>query len=658
MTGKKQEYNFKDYVNSPKYVGWYDIFGIWPTWPRLGADERNQWDLYKDLPGGIEKLRSLADFAREQNTRFFIAYNPWDKSTRKENPYHAMASLIEDINADGVVLDTRGKSSYKLQSAADSVKEGVVMYSEGMAVVEDMPGIISGRVHDAIYLQPQLNMNKIIKPDFSIFRVCQLNDGNIHRETAISFFNGYGTEVNTFAPGRPDWVDKEYAYLGKILMILRQNSSLFKSNGLKPLIKTTADSIWVNQWKNSGKILYTILSLRPDGYNGVLFNTSLKEEQHLIDLWNHLELSDAIKNGQAGVNVSIDKYPDTFAGTREEGEIACIALFKKHLQIDYKNDSLKLVANKGNKVKIWQGNPSYEKQALVIKKSNFQIFLYDSIEDYEGKVVVQLFNNDEILDERIIHRNLRDHPVLISRTERTSYSKKNKKNMVLIPETDFIFYSAPHSQFIPYPDNADSAIIHIKSFYIDQYLVSNKEYYEFVSSGVYKPDNTTNYLKLWEDGKYKIEDADKPVVYICYDDAQAYAAWRGKRLPTEAEWQLAAQGTDSSIWPWGNDYDSTACYNKMNELQETGVCRENKSVYGVRDLTGTVWQMTNDIYDNGSYYYNIIRGGTYYNPTSSIWYIKGGPQPLNKRQMLLLVSSGYDRCSTIGFRCAMDVPSR
>ena len=88
----------------------------------------------------------------------------------------------------------------ELQAAADSVRKGVVMYSEGMAVTKDMPGIISGRVHNAIYLSPELNLNKLIKPDFSIFRVCDVGEDIIHREIAISFFNGYGTELNMFSP--------------------------------------------------------------------------------------------------------------------------------------------------------------------------------------------------------------------------------------------------------------------------------------------------------------------------------------------------------------------------------------------------------------------------------------------------------------------------
>ena len=69
------------------------------------------------------------------------------------------------------------------------------------------------------------------------------------------------------------------------------------------------------------------------------------------------------------------------------------------------------------------------------------------------------------------------------------------------------------------------------------------------------------------------------------------------------------------------------------------------------DLVGNVWQMTGDVYFNGSYYFNIIRGGSYFKPKSSLWYVQGGPQPLNITQIQLLVSPGYDRSAT----CESDV---
>jgi hypothetical protein len=197
-TGK---YTFPDLLrNGIDLFGNIDVYGIWPTWPRLGLDQRNQWDLYRDLPGGTKQLRNFSRISRQNNTRFFIAYNPLDNSTRKEDHYKGMARMIKETEADGVVLDTKGSSSYELQAAADSVRKGVVMYSEGMAITKDMPGIISGRVHNAIFLSPELNLNKLIKPDFSIFRVCDVGEDLIHREIAVAFFNGYGTELNMHVP--------------------------------------------------------------------------------------------------------------------------------------------------------------------------------------------------------------------------------------------------------------------------------------------------------------------------------------------------------------------------------------------------------------------------------------------------------------------------
>jgi len=79
------------------------------------------------------------------------------------------------------------------------------------------------------------------------------------------------------------------------------------------------------------------------------------------------------------------------------------------------------------------------------------------------------------------------------------------------------------------------------------------------------------------------------------------------------------------------------------------------SPYGVIDLVGNVWQMTSDMYFNGSYYFTVIRGGSFYKPDSSWWYIQGGPQPLDKTQIMLMVSQGYDRNATVGFRCVKDI---
>lgn len=649
---KTQQYNIASFLNRPRHFSWYDVYGIWPTWPRLGVDERNQWDLYRDLPGGLTKLREIAATAAGFGTKFFIAYNPWDQSTRFENPYVGMASLIDQLNADGVVLDTQGSSSEELQRAADSIKPGVIMYSEGMAVVKDMPGIISGRVHDAIYLQPALNLNKLIKPDFAIFRVCQLSQGRIHRETLISFFNGYGTEINTFAPGRPDWMDEEYSLLGKTTMILRENTDAFNSLQFTPLITSMVDSIWINHFPTGNKSIYTILSFNPDGHNGELFEVDEEENVHFINLWKHEEVIPVEKDGRHFIAVSISPFSRELSGTRSEGQADCLAHFPKLLQISHKQDSLLVNAQSGSQIKLWKGNPSYENKPVIFDKTNLKLRIHELFGRYEGKIVIQLFDQEILADERIIYREP-GKPVLVSSLKRTGYNEKLAKEMISIPSGEFHFYATSNDQFIPYLSNADSTRISIREFVMDKFPVSNRQYFDFVKNSGYQPRDTTNYLKHWANGKFRPEDAARPVVWIDLNDAKAYAEWAGKRLPTEAEWQYAAQGTDGRKWPWGNEPDS-AKYNLTGRLMPSDSWPKGASPFGVEDLTGNVWQLTADVYDNGSYNFVIIRGGSYFHPKSSWWYVQGGLQPLDKRQMLLLVSPGFDRNATVGFRCVMD----
>ena len=146
-----------------------------------------------------------------------------------------------------------------------------------------------------------------------------------------------------------------------------------------------------------------------------------------------------------------------------------------------------------------------------------------------------------------------------------------------------------------------------------------------------------------------------PVVYVSYEDMQAYAKWAQKRLPTQAEWQLAAQGQDNRKWPWGDEFHGTYCNNSFYRPTPVDAFPKGQSPYGVFDMVGNVWQMTNDMYFNGTNYFTVIRGGSYYKPESSWWYIQGGPQSLDKTQILLMVSPGFDRSPTVGFRCVKDI---
>lgn len=668
------KFNWSDFQErGKKLYGGDDVICLWPTWPSLGLDQRNQFDLYRDLPGGLPKLRELAGSLRANGTKFFIAYNPWDESTRSEGHLQGLADLIRETSADGVVLDTKGESSKELQDAADAVKSGVVMYSEGMAVPKDMPGIISGRVHNALYYPPMLNLNKLIRPDFSIFRVAEVFKEPIKREYAVSFFNGYGTEINQFAPGHPEWEEEQYKFLGRTTRILREHHSNFINFGWSPLIPTPRDSIWVNEWPSESKTIFSIFSLKPEGYRGPLFEIKPKSGWHAIDLWNHEKL-ELIKVGDKYfTQVQIEAFNSFELGTNNEGTVGAIAYMPRVIHADISQNYLNISCERGTTIRVWAGNPAYGKSYHELKPGMHALFIPDLFGRYEGKIVVQVFEQDELLDEAVLYIKP-GTPRLITQATKTTSSKTNP-GMVKIPAGKFLFHASQGDEFIPYPKENEGKIFDMPAFWMDKHPVTNQQFKIFLEASGYQPIDKSNFLKHWLNGEIRKGEENFPVIYVSYEDAQAYAAWAGKRLPIEIEWQYAAQTEKLNEWPWKQVKPVTRKEQFVTEtltvkaiegidpvhanlgdgqLYPVGKYPKGANPYGLLDLSGCVWQLTNDIYESGSYRYIIMKGGSYFKPSSSWWYVQGGPRELHYRQALLRVSQGFERNATVGFRCVRD----
>lgn len=668
-------YHLKKFLeNKQKLYGGDDIFTIWPTWPVLGLDQRTQWNLMEDLPGGIAKQKELALLSHSMNTKYFISYNPWDDKDEKAS-LKTMSDFIKKIDADGVVLDTRAEGSEALQKAADNSKPGVILYSEGMATPKDMQGIISGRVHNDIYYPPLLNLNKLIKPDFAIFRVAEVNRERIRREYSSALFNGYGVEINVMRPGRQEWNDEDYRYWGSCVRILKENSACFNSYDWTPLIPSLQDKIYINKWPDKRKTVYTILSLLPEGFNDVLFETESKPGYHYVDLWNHEELQPKKKEGKEYVVVELESFNKKYLGTNNEGAVSAIAQLPQLLNVKLEGDKIFIDTKEGTSLKVWAGNPSYEKNPYEISSVSTSFHLFEKFGRVEGKYAIQLFDGSELLDEYILFIPP-GTPLLISESVKTMPASIVPEAMAKIPAGTFTMNVVNGDEFIAYPKQGYPKTISMKSFYMDKYPVTNNQYKRFIDETNFHPADTVNFLKHWINGKPKPGEENFPVVNISYEDAQAYAKWAGKRLPTEAEWQYAAQTADGRIWPWGNevkqkakeaknisttltlvDYgipDSAFCNTGNGKLYPVGKYKKGFNPFGLYDLVGSVWQMTNDWYQNDTYQYIIMKGGSYYNPGGSWWYVQGGPKPLHYRQMLLRVSQGFERNATVGFRCVKD----
>lgn len=675
---KDRQYHLLDFLKKGKQLyGGDDVVGIWPNWPMLGLDQRNQWDLLRDLPGGTPQLKRLANQSRAQGTRFFISYNPWDESTRWEDHHNGMAAMIGAISADGVVLDTEGKSTPERQQAADRVRAGVIMYSEGMAVPKDMPTIISGRVHNALYYPPLLNLNKLIRTDFAIFRVAELYLEPIRREYAVSFFNGYGTEINQFRPGRPAWIEDDYRFWGRTLRILRENTSNFNSAGYTPLVATLRDSIYVNEWPGAEKTIYTLLSLQPAGFKGTLFSVPARiATHHVVDLWNHEMLNPKEQEGKWLIPADLEAFSSKWLGTNNEGAVGALAVLPQVLSVTRAGDQLELKADHGDTILIWAGlAPSYEKKPFKIRQNGKpqQLSITQNFGRAEGKFVVQLLQKGELLDEIvfIIEPGLAR---LTSKSTKTLPAVKAPTGMQRIPSGSMQMKITFGDNFIPNPREYPQTPVEIPTFYLDKYPVTNAAFKVFLDQSHYRPQDTLRFLRHWPKGKIKPGEEQFPVIYISYEDAQAYARWAGKRLPTEIEWQFAAQTPDGREWPWSKtaevkreqqvitetltvsklQVDSTLCNTGNGKLYPVGSYPNGANPYGLEDLVGCVWQMTNDVYDNGTNQFLILKGGSYYLPASSWWYVEGGPRELNYAQKLLRVAPGWERNAATGFRCARD----
>ena len=144
--------------------------------------------------------------------------------------------------------------------------------------------------------------------------------------------------------------------------------------------------------------------------------------------------------------------------------------------------------------------------------------------------------------------------------------------------------------------------LEMKPFYIDKFPVTNAEFKKFIDATHYHPKDDHNFLRDWKNGAYPEGWANKPVTWVSLEDARAYAAWAGKRLPHEWEWQYAAQGTDGRLYPWGNEWNAAAVppvekRRVMRAPTDVDAYPQGASPFGVMDLAGNVWQWTDEFTD-------------------------------------------------------------
>ena len=158
-------------------------------------------------------------------------------------------------------------------------------------------------------------------------------------------------------------------------------------------------------------------------------------------------------------------------------------------------------------------------------------------------------------------------------------------------------------------DEQPARPVSLAGFYIDRTEVTNADYQLFVNiTGQKAPE-------YWKNGKYPQGKSQLPVVKVSWYDANLYAAWRGKRLPLESEWEMAAHGQGKRQknlqWPWGDVFFPSFANVSGQTSVPVGHFPQGKSVFGVLDMAGNVWEWTNSWYDVEIKKDRVIKGGSY-----------------------------------------------
>lgn len=227
------------------------------------------------------------------------------------------------------------------------------------------------------------------------------------------------------------------------------------------------------------------------------------------------------------------------------------------------------------------------------------------------------------------------------------------EDMVLIPMGEFLMGAEDGE-----PDARPAHRTTVSSFWIDKYEIINVLYRRCVESGSCQPPKDR---RMFDD----LTLAQHPVTNVTWNQARTYCHWVGKRLPTEAEWEKAARGTDGRRYPWGNGEESVKGWLRERALRPgnngtapVGSVPAAVSPYGVHDMVGNVWEWVKDWYAEDYYAtgpsqdpqgplrgsFRVLRGGDW------------SQSPLELRASY----RGWDEMTywgpTLGFRCAADVP--
>jgi formylglycine-generating enzyme required for sulfatase activity len=613
-----RKYTVNRYLDDvQKRYGGLDAVLIWPTYPNIGIDNRNQFDLFADMPGGEVGIKQMVQDFKKRGVKVFFPIMIWDKGTRDIGMSMPLA-LVEEmkrIGADGLNGDTMFGVTEDFCKAADSIGYPLILQPE--VAINDLKMVQWNQMSWGYFWNyeyvPGVSVYKWLEPKHQVqitnrWKIDKTDD------LQYAFFNGIGYNAWENIWGIWNQVPDRYAFaIQKISSIYRQFPQIWSSERWQPHIPTVQKGIFASVFPGKDLRVYTLVNRDSIDRRGTQLKLPFEKEMIYFDIWNGKALNPQQENDQITLDFPIEGL----------GFGAILAVKKESVNNELPRFLAKMNALSKNPLKsystAWTPSPQ---QIVPIQRT-------------------------------ALHRNQPDGMILIPGTANYTF----ESNGVMVEGNDLPLAVGVQHPWENHPSRSQKHTMDIPPFYIDQYPVTNKQFKQFVDNTKYHPKDDHNFLKDWRNGTYPTGWDEKPVTWVSIEDARAYAKWAGKRLPHEWEWQYAGQGSDGRLYPWGNKMDSTkmpqpdTCRN-MHSPSAVNNFSNGMSPFGVMDMIGNVWQWT-DEYTDLHTRSAILKGGSYYRPQTSMWYFPQAYE-LNKYGKYLLMAPGKDRSGTIGFRCIAD----
>jgi len=607
-------YTVDRYVDDlEKRYGGIDSVLIWPTYPNMGIDNRNQHDMIRSMPGGVAGVRQMiADFHR-RGVRVLFPMMMWDQGTRDSGmPWpEAIAKLMAEIGADGINGDTQDGVPLAFSVASDKVGHTLAFEPEGGPSDEALAWNVMTWGQYEFPFVPMVDKYKWLEPRHMVNISDRWNRDKTN-DLQFAFFNGVGWESWENIWGIWNGITpRDAEATRRVATLERALAPYLVSKDWEPMSPMLRYGVFASRWPLADQTVWTIVNRNEYDVDGPQIELPAENGMRYFDLYHGVELTPAKSAGNRVVlDFSIEAHGyGTLLATRNapDGDIQKLMARMKELtakSLAGYSHEWKVLPQQIVPIAETKAAPSSPADMMKIPAGDFR-FRVEGIE-IEG-------TNDIGVDVQYpwedSPRRFHDHPM------------------------------------------------RAKSFWIDKYPVTNAQYKKFLDATHYHPQNDLNFLRDWKDGNYPLAWDNKPVTWVSLEDARAYATWAGKRLPHEWEWQYAAQGNDGRSYPWGNDWNADAVpasdkSRTMRGPDAVDAHPRGASPFGVMDMVGNVWQWTEEFQDEHTRA-GILRGGSYYQPQGSIWYF---PQAykLNQHGKLLLMAPSMDRSGALGFRCVQD----